>query len=177
MATHVEADPIEEGSVLEKFLHALEKEFPDAKALWQLASYQTKERYCPVWLIGENRVCCLSKVEGVCPYHRDSRYDFLRNCTFIHNDGETCQSSIRSRDLTVLWCEAHLSTPKQNVRLKRVGDHIVIKDTPYAISSDLQSIIGRVEASYNLEFTLSRVRDAMMEEVANKHGFLIRLEE
>jgi hypothetical protein len=166
-----------EDTPLEKFLLALEKECPDAKVLWQLASYETTEKYCSVLIRDENRVCSLEKVDGKCPYNKDSTKDFYRRCTFVHNDGVECGSSILTRDLSVVWCLYHLNVPKQNVKLRRCGNYIVIKDTPYAVSDDLLSIIGRVEVDYCLNFRLVQEKDSLMEESAKLHGFDIRLEE
>lgn len=172
-----ELDSKESVAPLEKFLLALEKEIPDAKAVWQLASSQIRERYCSVLLQPENRTCSLEKVDGLCPYHKNLERDFYRRCSFLYNNGDECRSSILSRDINVLWCLHHLNVPKQNVKLRRCGEYIVIKDTPYAVSDDLLSIIGRVKTDYSLNFTLIRERDSRMEEAAKAHGFVIRLEE
>jgi hypothetical protein len=161
---------------LEKFLLALENEIPDSRALWQLASSQIREKYCSVLLRPENRVCSLEKVDGLCPYHKNSERDFYRRCSFLYNNGAECRSSILSRDLNVLWCLHHLNVPKQNVKLRRCGEYIVIKDTPYAVSDDLLSIIGRVKVDCSLNFTLIRERDLRMEEAAKAYGFVIRLD-
>jgi hypothetical protein len=58
-----------------------------------------------------------------------------------------------------------------------VGDYIVIKDTPYALSDDMLSIIGKVEATYELKFVLKRQTDQLMIETAKEYNLAIRLEE
>jgi hypothetical protein len=163
-------------SKLDAFLERLDKAFPslEAKVVWQMASYQISQERCGV-LVGS--VCCnMKKIGDLCPYHRDCRRDFLRRCKYM-TDGVLCQREITSRDLKVAWCAKHMEPPKPVIRIRRVGDYVVIKDTPFAISDDMRFIIGRVEATYLLTYVLMKEADPFMEEIANLYGLSIRFEE
>ena len=164
-------------SRLEHFLERLDSAFPgiEAKVAWQMASYQVSQHRCEVMV---ESVCCnLRKVDGMCPYHKGSKHDFLRRCAYGADGGERrCYQDVKSRDLTVVYCERHLIPPKPQVRIRRVGDYVVIKETPFAISDDMRFIIGRVESTYLLTYILVRESDPFMEETANLYGLAIRLD-
>ena len=160
------------------FLNKVKEAFPDSDPteMWRRAEEDISNGFCSVPLV-EGGVCSLQKSGGVCPYHKDRETDFIRRCNFVTSNGAMCHNSLKTRDLKELWCTYHLNMPKSNFRLMRVGDYIVIKDTPYAISDDMLSIIGRVEATYVLSFVLRREKDSFMEEVAKEHGLTIRLDD
>ena len=165
-------------SRLEFFLERLDRAFPgiEAKVAWQMASYQVSQRRCEVMV---ESVCCnLRKVDGMCPYHKGSKHDFLRLCTYgVDASGRRCYNEVKSRELSVVYCEKHLVPPKPVVRIRRAGDYVVIKETPFAISDDMRFIIGRVESTYLLTYILCKEVDPFMEETASLYGLAIRFEE
>jgi hypothetical protein len=160
------------------FLSRVKEAFPETnpEEVWDKAEAEVVHEFCSIILM-DGGVCSLQKAEGVCPYHRDSQVDFIRHCTFVSSMGTKCYNSLKTRDLKEIWCTWHLNMPKGNFRLVRIGDYIVIKGTPYAISDDMLSIIGRVQSTYMLEFELIRERDAMMEESARFYGLTIRFDD
>lgn len=166
-------------SSLEIFLEKVKEAFPDSdpKVAWQMASYQMSEEFCTVRLLDSSSICGLPKKDSQCPYHGKSERDFWRRCEFFYMNGTQCHAHVKTRNLDVVWCISHLNAPKNNLLLRRVGDYIVIKDTPYALSDDMLSIIGKVEASYELKFVLKRQTDQLMRETAKEYNLAIRLEE
>lgn len=168
---------MEEKSQIEQFLEAVKQAFPNSepKVAWQLASYQIEQEFCSIKIDQESRTCGLQKVDGLCPYHLDSKKDFFRQCQYISDDGDKCYKPIYNRDLAIVWCYYHLKPKKPDYSLKRAGDYIVIKDTPYAISDDMTSIIGRVVSDVDLNFSLVEEVDPRMKTVADYYGLLIRL--
>ena len=161
-------------SRLEKFLGVLERRFPDAKTAWKTALYEISQERCGVVVDG---ICCnLKNINGLCPYHMGSEIDFLRRCTYLTDRG-SCGGSVSSRDPNTVWCEKHLLPQRPSIHIRRVGDYIVIRGTPFAISDDMRHIIGRVEATYLLSFMLRKEVDPFMEETALLYGLGIQLDE
>lgn len=166
---------------LENFLAKVKEKFAntDPESLWQVASDQIREEFCPIVLFDSQtkELCGLKKKDGICPYHHREDHDFWRSCTHLSNSGKPCFNRVYTRDINTVWCTHHLKKKRNSIRLQRLGEHIVLKDTPYAVSDSLLYIIGRVEATYDLQFVLRAERDAMMQEVAELHDLQIRLEE
>jgi hypothetical protein len=161
---------------MDLFLNKLQEKFPESNpnVLWERATAEVTETYCTVMINGEFRVCGLQKREGVCPYHLRSKVDFLRSCEYINDDNTMCMRFVVSRDVDVVWCNRHLGGV--DIKLRRVGDFIVIRGTPYAISDDMLSIIGRVGMTEQLQFHLIQERDIGMDEVSKRYRLSIRLD-